>query len=79
MIDAGDLHGVVDVLDDLAPTSPSAARRFIIASRLIRAVSSVEQASSPPHFFDIAASCVTTSPLCFSLATRYSSLRKLDS
>ena len=47
-----------------------------IASWLIRAVSIVEHASLPPHFFDIAAIASTTLPDFFSLATLNSSLRK---
>ncbi len=50
---------------------------FFIDSRSMRADSSVEHASLPPHFFDAASFCATMSPLFFSLAARNSSLRKL--
>ena len=49
-----------------------------IASRVMRAVSSVEHASSPLQVFDILSREATTPP-DFSLARRFSSDRKLTS
>ena len=62
MVGAGDLHRVIDVLDDFLPDDRGQRRPCPSPRVVMRALSSVEQASSPPHVFDIRSRAATTPP-----------------